>query len=209
MNCNVVRDLIPLYIDECCSEESKSVVEEHLKACDDCKKILEDMKRPSDTVDVSLVPKTFSRINYWKASILQSVLLFLSFALITIGVALEASTPSGLTNSFWALNLVIPATGFMLSLANWYFLRVYKNRKIFSTCSMIATIAVTVCAYIWSGIHYEIHLLDWFAGNSFAEILEIMFTLFLHNAIGVFLSIVFCALSKILSNQYAKMLGKE
>ena len=209
MDCNVVIDLIPLYIDGCCSEESKSVVEEHLKSCVDCKKILEDMKRPSDTVEVSIAPKTFSRINYWKASILQSVLLFLSFALVTIGVALEASTPSGLTNSFWAFNLVIPATGFMLSLANWYFLRVYKNRKVFSNCSMIATIAVTVCAYIWLGIHYEMHLLVWFSGNSFAKILEIMFTLFLHNAIGVFLAIAFCTFSKILSNQYAKMLGKE
>ena len=28
MNCNIVKDLIPLYIDGCCSEESEKVVEE-------------------------------------------------------------------------------------------------------------------------------------------------------------------------------------
>ena len=209
MNCNIVKDLIPLYIDGCCSEESEKVIEEHIHDCNECKKLFEDMKSTSDIVAVSKAPKTFSKLNDWKASILQSVLLFLSFALITVGVALEAKTPSGLLNSFWAFNLVIPATGFMLSLANWYFVRVYKSRKCFSNYSLIATLGVTLCAYIWSGFHYEINLLDLFAGNTFAESLEGLHALLLLNGIGILLTAVFCALSKLLSNQYAKMLGKE
>lgn len=209
MNCNIVRDLIPLYIDGCCSEESKKAVEEHMKECDDCKKLFEDMKSPSDIVTVSESPKTFRKLNDWKASVMQSILLFLSFAVITIGVALEAKTPSGLMNGFWALNLVIPATGFMLSLANWYFVSVYKNRKRFSNYSFLATLVITLCAYVWSGFHYEINLFDLFAGKNFAESLEILQALLLLNGFGIMLTIVFCALSKILSNQYAKMLGKE
>jgi len=209
MNCSIVKDLIPLYIDGCCSEESEKVVEEHIKNCDDCKKLFEDMKAPSDIITVPQSPKTFTKLNDWKASVLQSVLLFLSFALITIGVALEAGTPSGIGNGFWAVNLVIPATGFMLSLANWYFVRVYKNRKNFSNYSFIATLSVTLCAYIWSMFHYEINIFELFVGNSFAEILEIFPAIMLLHGMGIFLTIVFCALSKILSNQYAKMLGKE
>lgn len=209
MNCEIVKDLIPLYIDGCCSKESERVIEEHIKDCDDCKNLFEDMKSPSDIVEVSKAPKAFSKLNDWKASVLQSVLLFLSFALITIGVALEAKTPSGQMNGFWALNLVIPATGFMLSLANWYFVRVYKNRKSFSNYSLIATFGITLCAYIWSGFHYEMNLFDLFSGNSFAEILESLHSLLLLNGIGILLTIVFCTLSKILSNRYAKMLGKE
>ena len=209
MNCNIVKDLIPLYIDGCCSEESEKVVEEHIRDCGDCNKLLDDMKSPSDIVTVSEIPKKFSKLNDWKASVLQSVLLFFSFALITIGVALEAKTPSGIGNGFWALNLVIPATGFMLSMANWYFIRIYKTRKSFSNYSLIATLGVTLCAYIWSGFHYEINLLDLFAGNTFAESLDILHALLLLNGIGILLTAVFCALSKILSNQYAKMLGKE
>ena len=209
MNCDIVKDLIPLYVDGCCSEESEKAVEEHIRDCSDCKKLLEDMKSPSDIITVSESPKKFSKLNDWKASVLQSVLLFLSFALITLGVALEARTPSGIGNGFWALNLVIPATGFMLSLANWYFVRVYKSRKCFSNYSLIATLGVTLCAYIWSGFHYEINLLDLFAGNTFAESLEGLHALLLLNGIGILLTAVFCALSKLLSNQYAKMLGKE
>ena len=206
MKCNVVKDLIPLYIDGCCSEESKKIVEEHIKICDDCKKLFEDMKVPSDIITVPQAPKTLSRINDWKASVLQSVLLFISFALITVGVALEARTPSGIGNAFWALNLVIPATGFMLSLANWYFVRVYKNRKSFSNYSFIATLGITVCAYIWSGFHYGINP---FAKNAFSNVSESQYALILFAGIGILLTIVFSVLSKILSNQYAKMLGKE
>lgn len=138
-----------------------------------------------------------------------NVLLFLSFALITVGVALEAETPSGMMNSFWALNLVIPATGFMLSLTNWYFVKVYKTRKSFSNCSLIATLGVTVCAYIWSDFHYELNLFDLFVGNDFTNILEILHGLLFLYGNGILLTVVFCTLSKILSNQYAKMLGKE
>lgn len=209
MNCNIVKDLIPLYIDGCCSEESKSVVEEHIKVCDECKKLFEDMKAPSDMVAASKAPITFSKLNEWKASVLQSVLLFLSFALITIGVALEARTPSGIVNGFWALNLVIPATGFMLSLANWYFVRIYKNRKSFSNYSLIATLVITMCAYVWSGFHYEMDLLGLLAECDFVEFLDVMKGVLFLSGLGILLTAVFCILSKTLSSQYAKMLGKE
>lgn len=36
-NCKVVEDLMPLYIDEVCSDESKQIVEEHLKKCLECR----------------------------------------------------------------------------------------------------------------------------------------------------------------------------
>jgi len=209
MDCNVVKDLIPLYIDECCSEESAIIVKEHIESCDACKKLFEDMSTPSNVVAASKAPTKFNKLNDWKASLLQSVLLFLSFGLITIGVSLEARTGSGLMNGFWAMNLVIPATGFMLSMANWYFVRVYKNRKRFSSFSMIVTLGITLCAYIWSGFHYEMDLLATFSECNFVEILDVMQGLLFLNGLGIVLTVAFCILSKTLSNQYAKMLGKE
>jgi len=209
MDCNVVRDLIPLYIDECCSEESAIIVKEHIESCDACKKLFEDMSTPSNVVAASKAPTKFNKLNDWKASLLQSVLLFLSFGLITIGVSLEARTGSGLMNGFWAMNLVIPATGFMLSMANWYFVRVYKNRKRFSSFSMIVTLGITLCAYIWSGFHYEMDLLAIFSECNFVEILDVMQGLLFLNGLGIVLTVAFCILSKTLSSQYAKMLGKE
>ena len=35
-NCKIIEDLLPLYTDEVCSDESKRLVEEHLEECDSC-----------------------------------------------------------------------------------------------------------------------------------------------------------------------------
>lgn len=43
MNCNVIRDLLPLYADQICSDESKKLVEEHLAECGDCSTLLGQM----------------------------------------------------------------------------------------------------------------------------------------------------------------------
>ena len=47
--CGVVRDLLPLYAEELTSEESKTLVDEHLEICSDCREKLEEMKRPKPT----------------------------------------------------------------------------------------------------------------------------------------------------------------
>ncbi len=44
IDCNVIADLIPLYIDDTCSRESAELVEEHVKTCGDCSKLMERMR---------------------------------------------------------------------------------------------------------------------------------------------------------------------
>ena len=43
LNCNVIRDLLPLYADQICSDESRELVEEHLAECGDCSALLQQM----------------------------------------------------------------------------------------------------------------------------------------------------------------------
>ncbi len=43
LNCNVIRDLLPLYADQICSDESRGLVEEHLAECEDCFTLLGQM----------------------------------------------------------------------------------------------------------------------------------------------------------------------
>jgi len=45
MNCDVVKDLLPLYHDGVCSEESMIEIEKHLKECEDCQKYLEEISK--------------------------------------------------------------------------------------------------------------------------------------------------------------------
>uniref|UniRef100_UPI0040570FCA zf-HC2 domain-containing protein n=1 Tax=Acetatifactor sp. TaxID=1872090 RepID=UPI0040570FCA len=43
-NCDIIQDLLPLYQDAICSENSKHIVEEHLIECPSCKDILDKLK---------------------------------------------------------------------------------------------------------------------------------------------------------------------
>lgn len=179
--------------------ESALLVQEHINSCSECKSIYDSMISPSD-IRMTVSPATLlGRIADWKASVLQSMLLFLSFFIIITGVTLEAATPLGTANGFWTFTLLIPATGFMLSLANWYFVRLYKNRKLFSTCSLLVTFIAIFCGYLWGIFHYEVGIL------TFTDTIQFV----IHYDFGLILTIVFCILSKLLSNQYGKMLGKE
>lgn len=43
-NCNIIKDLLPSYLDELCSTESKQLIEEHFEECKGCKTIYEQTK---------------------------------------------------------------------------------------------------------------------------------------------------------------------
>lgn len=42
-NCYIVRDLLPLYMDGICSDESKQLVKKHLEQCEACKSNIENI----------------------------------------------------------------------------------------------------------------------------------------------------------------------
>ena len=42
--CGIIRDLLPLYIDDVCNEESKQAVENHLSECEKCRNYYKSMK---------------------------------------------------------------------------------------------------------------------------------------------------------------------
>jgi len=48
MECNIVRDLLPLYMDDLCSDETAKLLEEHLKECVNCRQMLESLKKELD-----------------------------------------------------------------------------------------------------------------------------------------------------------------
>ena len=52
MDCNVIQDLLPLYADDACSEESREIVQEHLQECESCSRMLEKMKNEEIETDL-------------------------------------------------------------------------------------------------------------------------------------------------------------
>ena len=50
---NVIKDLLPLYIDDVLSDTSRQIVDEHLDECEDCRKYLNDLKE-SNKVELNI-----------------------------------------------------------------------------------------------------------------------------------------------------------
>lgn len=86
-NCNLINDLLPLYADNVCSEESKSAVAEHIADCDKCRAQLEKMGRPisvNPAEDIAVMKRIKQRIRIEKIVVIgiSAIVLFLALAVI-------------------------------------------------------------------------------------------------------------------------------
>lgn len=61
-SCDVIRDLLPLYADDACSQESRRVVEEHLAECPECGGMLKRLK--NDEIETGLQQEKEDVISY-------------------------------------------------------------------------------------------------------------------------------------------------
>ena len=89
MNCNIIKDLLPSYIDEICSEDTTKAVEEHIAHCEACQRYLQMIKQPPHTVqmmdeEVKVAKEPFKRINKkWRIHVLLAITI--TFMITTIG----------------------------------------------------------------------------------------------------------------------------
>lgn len=83
VTCEIVEDLLPLYIDSVCSEQSKRAVEEHLRECDKCRNLIESTQavpipyiEPDRPAADKAVKKGFQKIRFrWWTAILTIIAL--------------------------------------------------------------------------------------------------------------------------------------
>ncbi|MBQ8597401.1 MAG: zf-HC2 domain-containing protein [Lachnospiraceae bacterium] len=90
ISCDVILDLLPLYEDGCCSEQSQKLVEEHLKECADCKKKVQQYQESllpesiQSEVDEEVIKKGIQKINRWRIRGIVSVCLVISLLLVLL-----------------------------------------------------------------------------------------------------------------------------
>ena len=86
-NCNIIRDLLPLYIENLVSEESRQLIEEHITVCEECRTMLHRMQTgvttatPPDHEEFQTVLRSHKKKNNRKT-------LFLTMSAIVLGLAL-------------------------------------------------------------------------------------------------------------------------
>lgn len=85
LNCNIVQDLLPNYIEKLTKEETNNFIKEHLKECEECKKILESMSKDIQVDSKKTSNKEIKYIKKYnsKLKILRRILLTI-FILIII-----------------------------------------------------------------------------------------------------------------------------
>ena len=82
--CEIIKDLLPLYIDGVCSDESRKAVEEHLAECDECKAFFAEMKQDEITVDEQHEDIKIRSLKNIRKRILQRQLLFAGLAIVLV-----------------------------------------------------------------------------------------------------------------------------
>lgn len=92
ISCKIIKDLLPLYHDGVCSEESKNMVEEHLKQCESCRNELQAMNselpltnRAENLAEAEVVQKLSKS---WRKGIIKSVLKGVFLTLVTVIIIL-------------------------------------------------------------------------------------------------------------------------
>lgn len=90
-DCKVIEDLLPLYLDDVCSDESRKLVEEHLKECEKCRTLLNNMDvvqithiEKEESEKTAIVKKGFKKIHRrWIASLIA---VFMLIPLVFLGI---------------------------------------------------------------------------------------------------------------------------
>lgn len=88
VSCNVIQDLIPLYVEELLSEDSRKLVETHLDECEACSKEL-DILQSMDTVPIETdiqplqkIQKTIQKKKWY--AVLIAILMTLSIGTLIV-----------------------------------------------------------------------------------------------------------------------------
>lgn len=83
IDCKIIEDLLPLYLDNVCSDQTKMMVEEHLKECEYCRRLIDNTQtvqmphiEPEKPAADIAVKKGFKKIRVrWWASVLTVIII--------------------------------------------------------------------------------------------------------------------------------------
>lgn len=81
IDCRIIQDLLPLYVDGLTSEYTSNVIEEHIKECTECAQSLSYMTDSNDTLnvnpqEVNFLKKLNKKLTQWKTISISTLLIF-------------------------------------------------------------------------------------------------------------------------------------
>ncbi|RSD27792.1 zf-HC2 domain-containing protein [Mesobacillus subterraneus] len=115
ISCNMIRDILPLYVEDMASQDTRDLVEEHIASCENCKKQLEEIRTfeepPVDT-DIAPLRNIQNTLRKKKLqTIILSVMVTLVFAVVTIAYL---TTPAYISYNENAVSIIEKDDGTVL-----------------------------------------------------------------------------------------------
>lgn len=129
INCNIIRDILPLYVDGVVSADTSALVEEHLTECEDCRQEAERMKAHMSLPDSGEVEEAEARVikdfkkEFRKKSRINALKAAGSFLLVAIAA--------------WIINWLIFSFGVPI---DWRLILEIINTKMFMATLFIGLI---------------------------------------------------------------------
>ncbi len=129
INCNIIRDILPLYVDGVVSADTSALVEEHLTECEDCRQEAERMKAHMSLPDSGEVEEAEAKVikdfgkAFRKKSRINAIKAAGSFLLVAVAA--------------WMLNWLIFSFGVPI---DWRLILEIINTKMFMATLFIGLI---------------------------------------------------------------------
>lgn len=111
-DCQIVQDLLPNYIEKLTKEETNMYIEEHLRECTECKKILENMQKElninsskRDKREVKYIKKFSNKMKALKFIILALIIIYIAIVgrrTFIMAVLSEKAKENQLYNNYYA-----------------------------------------------------------------------------------------------------------
>lgn len=116
VTCDVIRDILPLYVEDLASEDTRNLVKEHIANCENCKKRLEEMSLPiSPLFDIDTGPLKKIKATMRKKK-LQTIIftVMLTMVIFAIGVGF-LTAPEYISYSERAVSLIKDDNGTVIA----------------------------------------------------------------------------------------------
>ena len=123
MNCRIIKDLLPLYVEQLTSDPSNDLIQEHIKTCQDCSWTLAGLRNdviiaspsqadsPADAVPLQLVKRIKTRI-------LEKIIVLASVAFVGgMLIGILSSSPLRFMVLMASTSLMVFAVAILLSIA--------------------------------------------------------------------------------------------
>ena len=144
ISCEIIQDILPLYHDEVCSEASKRMIEEHIKNCNECEKVLNALNKTDAfdemTLESTEVLKRHAKRE--KSVALTTGIVIASLLTLPIIIAIMLTLPG---YSDWRTNAVLISA--MLLVAGLTVVPLVSKQKKFTKTIIVSTTALLLVIF--------------------------------------------------------------